>query len=139
MLNVADDSATRKTTIKQLDAGDNGNAAKKHKIEVDGSQRRGAIDEQDKKIAVTTISGEVLNPDYYQDDNTREKKWTKSYNELKAYLNNGGTWKNLHHFNYVLSRWVSIQRSTFKSGKLLTTRKQKLDEIEFVYSARVDF
>ena len=138
MCNVVDGPKKRKKTNKQFHAVDNWNKAKESNIDVDISRQRGAINdnEQDRTAAVTTISGKVLNPVYY--DDARVKKWTKSYNELKAFLDNGGTWSDLYKLNFALGQWVSVQRTNYKSGKLLTTRKQKLDEIGFTFSSEVE-
>ena len=140
MRNIADGSKKRKKTKKQPAAVDNCTEANEGGIEVDISQQRGAIvnGKQDQTTVLTAVSGEVLNPAYYRDDESRVKKWTKSYNELKAYLDNGGTWNNLRQLNMRLWTWVLAQRHTYKTGQLLTTRKQKLDEIGFTFPVYVD-
>jgi len=60
--------------------------------------------------------------------------WTEHYNELKEFYS-----KNNHsHYiksygNATLYHWVLAQRVTQKKGKLSEKRKQKLDEIKFVW------
>ena len=71
---------------------------------------------------------------FVQDDT----KWMKRYEELIAYKAKFHTTNvsQTHKEYYSLARWVLDQRIDFRKGEISDFRKQKLDEVEFIWDAR---
>jgi hypothetical protein len=65
----------------------------------------------------------------------RDASWEAMFAELKRYRDAHGHCNVLRRENPELAKWVGVQRAFNKTGKLSAARKERLDEIGFVWSA----
>lgn len=68
----------------------------------------------------------------WEPNNTIHHAWDEKFNMLLEYEKEHGT-LNVPQSNGSLGKWVAKQRALKKKGKLLDERRQKLDEIGFVW------
>mmetsp|Transcript_62784 Transcript_62784/g.152867 ORF Transcript_62784/g.152867 Transcript_62784/m.152867 type:complete len:487 (+) Transcript_62784:142-1602(+) len=70
--------------------------------------------------------------------NPHEAAWLEMYNRLQEYKHKNGNAdvKKRYKKDPKLGRWVSLQRGTYKKGKLSPDRTKKLEEIGFKWSLR---
>ena len=70
----------------------------------------------------------------------RAAKWEEGFNELMAYYHEHGDSmapaKYMTPTGFKLGNWIYQQRTDFKQNKLAPERKQRLDDIEFVWAVR---
>ncbi|MBI5451344.1 MAG: Helicase associated domain protein [Gammaproteobacteria bacterium] len=64
-----------------------------------------------------------------------ESQWESMYNELLAYKATHGHTNVPRDSSAYLGAWVGIQRKAFNRGNISPDRKEKLDEIGFIWSA----
>ena len=63
----------------------------------------------------------------------REDKWNAQFLDLKAYYESKGDFNVKRNENYELAKWICNQRKAYHKNTLTENRKQKLNEIKFVW------
>ena len=66
----------------------------------------------------------------------REDKWNAQFLDLKAYYESKGDFNVKRNENYELEKWIRNQRNAYHKNKLTENRRQKLNEIKFVWEPR---
>ena len=63
----------------------------------------------------------------------REDKWNAQFLDLKTYYESKGNFNVKRNENHVLATWICNQRKSYRKKTLTENRKQKLNEIKFVW------